>query len=111
MHKPTNLAIAAALTGAGLSVSAMAQDAASAAPETQVVERDDAGQPTKVQIGEQVYDVCTPEQQDGCINPRSAGLDFGTRELNYWPGKPASEIEEDLPWEPAEQTVEEPVGE
>ena len=28
---------------------------------------------------------------DGCINPREAGLKFGNRALDYWPGKPASE--------------------
>lgn len=78
--------------------------AATAAPDKPVVvETDETGRATKVRIGETDYDVCVREGQDSCINPRDAGLDFGTRELNYWPGKPASEIDEPLPFEkPAE---------
>tara|TARA_R110001599_G_scaffold117934_2_gene286834 strand:- start:4555 stop:4902 length:348 start_codon:yes stop_codon:yes gene_type:complete len=35
--------------------------------------------------------VCTKDVQDSCINPRAAGLNWGNRPLDYWPGKPASE--------------------
>lgn len=55
-----------------------------------VVERNDAGKATKVRIDDKVYDVCMNNDQDGCINPRAAGLDWGNRPLDYWPGKPAS---------------------
>jgi hypothetical protein len=30
--------------------------------------------------------------QDSCVNPREAGLNYGNRPLNYWPGQPASEM-------------------
>ena len=35
--------------------------------------------------------VCTPNQQDGCINSWEKNK-TGTKPLSYWPGKPASEI-------------------
>ncbi len=38
------------------------------------------------------YPVCKGEVQDGCINPREAGLNWGNRPLDHWPGKPASEM-------------------
>lgn len=38
------------------------------------------------------YPPCRGDMQDSCINPREAGLNYGNRPLNYWPGKPASEI-------------------
>ena len=63
----------------------------------EVVEKDAKGHATKVKIGETVYTVCTKEKQDGCINPRAAGLNWGNTPLNYWPGKPASEIDHPLP--------------
>lgn len=77
-------------------------------PKAEIVETNEEGTATKVKIGDQVYDVCTREGQDSCINPRDAGLDFGRRELEYWPGKPASQIEEPLP---AEKPVELPADE
>ena len=46
-----------------------------------------------------VMDVCTPEKTDGCVNPREIGLDQGNRAIDYWPGKPASEIDRPLPEE------------
>jgi len=58
----------------------------------EVVERSASGKATKVKIGENVYDVCTPESQDGCINPREAGLNFGSTPLDHWPGAPASDL-------------------
>lgn len=38
------------------------------------------------------YPVCKSEADDACIQPRAAGLDWGNRPLDYWPGKPASEL-------------------
>lgn len=40
--------------------------------------------------------ICKPEQQDNCINSWEARK-TGNRPLNYWPGKPASEIDTPLP--------------
>lgn len=60
----------------------------------EVVERNDRGQATKVSVDGTVYGVCTPEQQDNCINPREAGLNFGNVPLDYWPGQPASEMDD-----------------
>ncbi|MBX7480990.1 hypothetical protein [Qipengyuania qiaonensis] len=45
--------------------------------------------------GEEVP-VCKGEQQDGCINSWDKNK-TGNRPLEYWPGKPASEIDEPLP--------------
>lgn len=38
------------------------------------------------------YPPCRGEMQDSCVNPREAGLNYGNRPLNYWPGQPASEM-------------------
>jgi hypothetical protein len=62
-----------------------------AKPGPEVLERDSSGRPTKVRIEGQVYTVCTAAGQDGCINPREAGLGSGTVPLDHWPGKPASD--------------------
>lgn len=40
--------------------------------------------------------VCSAMQQDGCINSWAKNK-TGNRPLEYWPGKPASEIPEKLP--------------
>ncbi|MGB3711797.1 MAG: hypothetical protein WA985_08920 [Erythrobacter sp.] len=58
----------------------------------EIVERNDRGRVTKVRIDGKVYDVCMANDQDGCINPRAAGLDWGNRPLMYWPGQPASSM-------------------
>lgn len=42
--------------------------------------------------------ICTANQQDNCINSWEARK-TGTRPLNYWPGRPASEIDGPLPAE------------
>ncbi|HSQ95162.1 MAG TPA: hypothetical protein VLM18_03550 [Croceibacterium sp.] len=60
-------------------------------PKAEIVERDTSGHATKVRIASKVYDVCTKDKTDDCINPREGGLDFGTQPLDHWPGKPASE--------------------
>ena len=80
-------------------------------PKAEVIEKDAQGKPTKVRIGDKEYDLCTREDQDSCINPRDAGFDFGNREIDYWPGKPASQIDEPLPLEKPADLPEEPSGE
>ena len=45
------------------------------------------------------YPICEDGVTDGCINPREAGKNYGNVPLNYWPGRPASEIDEPLPAE------------
>lgn len=59
--------------------------------DAQITARDGRGHATQVQVDGQTYAVCTRDKQDGCINPRDAGLRWGNRELGYWPGQPASE--------------------
>ena len=55
-----------------------------------VVETNERGQATRVRVEGKVYDVCMNAEQDNCINPRAAGLNWGNRPLTYWPGEPAS---------------------
>lgn len=43
------------------------------------------------------YPPCRGDVQDSCVNPREAGLNYGNRPLQYWPGRPASEIDGPLP--------------
>ena len=74
-------------------------------PKPEVLETNEQGQPTKVKIGDREVYICNEERQDSCINPRDAGLNFGNRELEYWPGKPASEIDGPIP-PTREQAVE-----
>ena len=64
-------------------------------PKAEVVERDDKGRATRIRVEGQVYEVCLDGKTDGCINPREAGLDFGSVPLDHWPGKPASEGDSD----------------
>lgn len=80
-------------SGAGASVEA-------AKPSISVVSRGADGKADVVNIDGQTYKVCKTEAEDSCINPRAAGLNFGARELQYWPGKPASEIATPLPATP-----------
>lgn len=82
-----NLAIFAALA-VGLTAPAAAQTATAKA---EVVEKNTRGHATKVRIEGKVYDVCMTEAQDGCIQPRAAGLNWGDVPLNHWPGEPVSE--------------------
>ncbi len=57
-----------------------------------VVETNARGKATKVRVDGKVYDVCMTNDQDSCINPRAAGLNWGNRPLDYWPGQPASSM-------------------
>ena len=61
-------------------------------PGLEILERDAKGRVTKVRLEGFIVDVCTPDRTDGCVNPREIGLDQGNRPINYWPGKPASEM-------------------
>ena len=38
------------------------------------------------------YPICKGDVQDDCMQPRAAGKNWGNRPLDYWPGKPASEM-------------------
>ena len=40
--------------------------------------------------------ICKPKQETNCINSWEANK-TGNRPINYWPGRPASEIDEPLP--------------
>lgn len=40
--------------------------------------------------------ICKQGQEDNCINSWEANR-TGNRPINYWPGRPASEIDEPLP--------------
>ena len=60
-------------------------------PKAEVIERNEKGQATRIRVDGQVYEVCRDGKTDGCINPRDAGLDFGSVPLDHWPGRPASE--------------------
>ncbi len=63
-------------------------------PLAEVVERDEDGRAIRIRVEGREYDVCGEGQQDGCINPREAGLGFGTVPIDQWPGQPASTLEE-----------------
>ena len=89
---------AAALAGAAAATPVLGQEArAPAAPAARaetpvIVARDAHGRATSVRIGGTVYKVCMTESEDGCIQPRAAGLNWGNRPLQNWPGRPASEM-------------------
>ncbi|MDA9918264.1 hypothetical protein N9D37_00040 [Erythrobacter sp.] len=82
------------LAALGVTAPALAdEDGNTKAQKPEIVEKDARGKATKVRISDKVYDVCMTSTQDDCINPRAAGLNFGNRALDYWPGKPASELD------------------
>lgn len=88
-------AIAAAALAAAAAAPVQAQTATTPAARTgtpEVVERASNGRPTSVRIDGTVYKVCMTEREDGCIQPRAAGLNWGNHPLGHWPGRPASEI-------------------
>jgi len=47
---------------------------------------------TAANISAEDLPVCTPNQQDGCINSWERNR-TGTKPLDYWPGRPASQID------------------
>lgn len=90
---------AAALAGAAVSTPVQAQDTRAPDPDNRaetpaVLERAANGRATSVRIGQTVYKVCRTEDEDGCIQPRAAGLDWGDRPLQSWPGRPASQMDD-----------------
>ena len=94
-----SLITAASITTLGFAGTALAKDgddvsrdASTKAETPEIVERNEKGKATKVRIEGKVYDVCMKDDQDGCINPRAPGLKWGNRPLDYWPGKPASQM-------------------
>jgi len=94
----TNVLSAAALA---LAAPALAQgETTTDKPTVEIVSRGADGVPDVVQVDGQTYKVCKGDVQDSCINPRTAGLNFGARDLQYWPGRPASEISAPLPATP-----------
>lgn len=80
-----------ALAAAVAASPALGQQDTSAKPKAEVIQRDAKGRATVVKVDGVEYKVCTADGQDGCINPREAGLDFGNVPIDRWPGKPASE--------------------
>lgn len=76
-------------------------------PKVEVISVGEDGKPDVVRVEGFEMKVCKGEVKDGCINPQDAGFDWGGKEINYWPGKPASEIEGPLPVDkPAEQPTD-----
>lgn len=84
---------AAALATATVGLATLGGPASAAGPgHPDILARDSHGRATEVRVDGQAYMVCNATRQDDCINPRAAGLSFGNRPLDYWPGKPASEM-------------------
>lgn len=71
--------------------------AATPKPNVEVTQRDARGHATNVRIDGQEYALCSKTVTDSCINPHDAGFNWGNTPLNYWPGKPASEVKGKLP--------------
>ncbi len=67
-------------------------DGAKADPKATVVNKGPQGRAQTVMLNGKEYQVCGGDVTDNCINPREAGLNFGNRALDHWPGKPASEM-------------------
>lgn len=90
---------ATAVAGAAAAAPVQAQDATRQADpgiraeSPEVVERAPNGRVTSVRVGDTVYKVCMTENEDGCIQPRAAGLNWGDRPLQRWPGRPASQMD------------------
>lgn len=84
-----------AAAGAAIAIPASAQTAP--APTINYVSSETVQQ-TPEDAGPTTGDVpiCTAGQEDNCINSWEANR-TGNRPINYWPGRPASEIEEPLP--------------
>ncbi|MBA4803395.1 MAG: hypothetical protein H2038_01955 [Brevundimonas sp.] len=94
MPKRTLNLVLAAVVAAGSAAAAPAwtQDRAAgvAARSPEVVERGPDGRVKSVRVEGVVYPVCQREGEDSCIQPRAAGLGWGDRPMQRWPGAPAS---------------------
>ena len=93
-----NIAILSAAAAASMALTGIAHasqndmaDGAKMDPKATVVNKGANGRAQTVMLNGKEYTVCGGDVTDGCINPREAGLNFGNRALDYWPGKPASE--------------------
>lgn len=85
------VAAAAAFSGVAHAQTDM-QDGAKMDSKAEVVTKSASGRAQTVMLNGKEYQVCGGDVTDSCINPREAGLNFGNRALDYWPGKPASEM-------------------
>ena len=91
MNKILLAGVATAL--AGLSMPAAAQTA----PTINYVSKETVQQvPQDEQPKSGDLPICKKDQQTNCINSWEANK-TGNRPINYWPGRPASEIKEPLP--------------
>lgn len=87
------MALAAAAAAPAHAQSANASATATVRAGTpEVVSRGPNGRPLTVRIDGTVYKVCMTQSEDGCIQPRAAGLNWGNHPLGHWPGRPASEM-------------------
>lgn len=94
-----NTAIFGAAAAAAVAFSGIAhanhhemKDGAKMDPKAEVVKKGAQGRAQTVMLNGKEYQVCGGMVTDNCINPREAGLNFGNRALDHWPGKPASEM-------------------
>ena len=92
-------AIFGAVTAASMAFSGIAmasqsemQDETKMETKAEVVKKASNGRAQTIMMNGKEYTVCTADVTDGCINPREAGLNFGNRALDHWPGKPATEM-------------------
>jgi hypothetical protein len=96
MHGVDEMKIATIAFSASLAALALAAPAAAQTTDqgqsAEIMARGPDDHAATVRIDGQDYAVCTHEGQDSCIEPYAAGLDWGNRPLDYWPGRPASEI-------------------
>lgn len=94
----SNDTMATAPAGAGMGTSAMADTSMAGSGNMQFVRNETAQAAPAARQGE--YPVCKGDQQDGCINSWEANK-TGNKPLDYWPGRPASEIDGPMPAAPA----------
>ena len=89
--------ISIATLASAIPIAAHAQSAdQSGRPQAEIIQRGPDGRASVVRVDGREYPVCKAgARQDGCIEPRMAGLKWGDRPLANWPGKPASEIDGD----------------
>ena len=93
------IAILSAAAAASMALTGVAQasqdemaDGAKMDTKATIVNKGANGRAQTVMLNGKEYTVCGGDVTDSCINPREAGLNFGNRALDYWPGKPASEM-------------------
>jgi hypothetical protein len=80
-----------------LSPPAAADEPKDEKPKAEIIRYGPDGKPDMVRVDGYEYKLCKDGQTDSCINPQDAGFDWGGKEIDYWPGRPASEIEGPLP--------------